>query len=150
MLVAAVAISFSGILFRLADVSRVDGRVLALRVGAAAALVSRARSRIAATGRAYRRAQYARVDRGRLLRGGSRALAQRRSSYVGAGLATVLGNTQVVLVGLLAWALLGEQPHRSSLAAIPIVGFGVVLISGVLEQGAYGSNPAARCRSTAC
>ena len=60
---------------------------------------------------------------------------------VGAGLATVLGNTQVVLVGLLAWALLGERPHRSSLAAIPIVGIGVVLISGALEQGAYGSNP---------
>jgi drug/metabolite transporter (DMT)-like permease len=60
---------------------------------------------------------------------------------VGAGLATVLGNVQVVLVGLLAWALLGERPDRSSLAAIPIVGLGVVLISGALEQGAYGSNP---------
>jgi drug/metabolite transporter (DMT)-like permease len=60
---------------------------------------------------------------------------------VGAGLATVLGNTQVVLVGLLAWAILGERPQRSSLAAIPIVGFGVLLISGVLESGAYGSNP---------
>ena len=54
---------------------------------------------------------------------------------------TVLGNVQVVLVGLLAWALLGERPDRSSLAAIPIVGLGVVLISGALEQGAYGSNP---------
>src|SRR5213075_2506182 len=60
---------------------------------------------------------------------------------VGAGLATVLGNTQVVLVGLLAWALLHERPQRSSLAAIPIVAAGVVLISGVLERGAYGSNP---------
>jgi drug/metabolite transporter (DMT)-like permease len=60
---------------------------------------------------------------------------------VGAGLATVLGNTQVVLVGLAAWALLGERPHRSSLVAIPIVGAGVVLISGVLERGAYGANP---------
>jgi drug/metabolite transporter (DMT)-like permease len=60
---------------------------------------------------------------------------------VGAGLATVLGNTQVVMVGLLAWALLGERPPRSSLAAIPVVAFGVLLISGVLEQGAYGSNP---------
>jgi drug/metabolite transporter (DMT)-like permease len=60
---------------------------------------------------------------------------------VGAGLATVLGNTQVVLVGLLAWAILGERPQRSSLAAIPVVGIGVLLISGVLETGAYGSNP---------
>jgi drug/metabolite transporter (DMT)-like permease len=60
---------------------------------------------------------------------------------VGAGLATVLGNTQVVLVGLLAWAILGERPQRSSLRSIPIVAFGVLLISGVLESGAYGSNP---------
>ena len=60
---------------------------------------------------------------------------------VGAGLATVLGNTQVVMVGLLAWAILGERPQRSSLAAIPIVGVGVLLISGALEAGAYGSNP---------
>ena len=60
---------------------------------------------------------------------------------VGAGLATVLGNTQVVLVGLLAWALLRERPTRSSLVAIPVVLVGVVLISGALEQGAYGMNP---------
>jgi drug/metabolite transporter (DMT)-like permease len=53
----------------------------------------------------------------------------------------LLCNIQVVLVGLLAWILLRERPHNSSLAAIPVVGFGVVLISGVLEQGAYGSNP---------
>jgi drug/metabolite transporter (DMT)-like permease len=61
---------------------------------------------------------------------------------VGAGLATVLGNTQVVLVALLAWAVLGERPPRSALAAIPVVFVGVVLISGVLEDGAYGANPA--------
>jgi drug/metabolite transporter (DMT)-like permease len=60
---------------------------------------------------------------------------------VGAGLATVLGNTQVVLVGLLAWLLLRERPSRSSLIAIPVVLAGVVLISGALEQGAYGKNP---------
>ena len=60
---------------------------------------------------------------------------------VGAGLATVLGNTQVVLVGLLAWVLFRERPHPSSLLAIPVVAAGVLLISGVLEHGAYGSNP---------
>src|SRR5262245_58667914 len=48
---------------------------------------------------------------------------------VGAGLSTVLGNTQVVLVGLLAWALFRERPARSALAAIPIAMAGVVLIS---------------------
>jgi drug/metabolite transporter (DMT)-like permease len=61
--------------------------------------------------------------------------------YVGAGLATVLGNTQVVIVGLLAWALFGERPARNSLLAIPVAMVGIVLISGVLEDGAYGSDP---------
>lgn len=60
---------------------------------------------------------------------------------VGAGLSTVLANTQVVLVGLLTWAIIGERPPRSAVAAIPVVGVGVILISGVLEDSAYGSNP---------
>jgi len=60
---------------------------------------------------------------------------------VGAGLATVLGNLQVVLVGLLAWAILREKPPGRSLAAIPVALVGVVLISGAFEHGAYGRNP---------
>ena len=60
---------------------------------------------------------------------------------VGAGLATVLGNLQVVLVGVVAWATLGERPERRVMAAVPIVLFGVVLISGVLGSGAYGDDP---------
>jgi len=61
---------------------------------------------------------------------------------VGAGLATVLGNIQVVLVGVLAWAALRERPANRSLAAIPVVFAGVVLISGVVGSGAYGDDPA--------
>ena len=61
--------------------------------------------------------------------------------YVGAGLATVLGNTQVLLVGLLAWLLFRERPSRPLLVAIPVAMGGIVLISGVLENGAYGENP---------
>jgi drug/metabolite transporter (DMT)-like permease len=60
---------------------------------------------------------------------------------VGAGLSTVLGNTQVVLVGLIAWALFGERPAGSALAAIPIAMVGILLISGALEHRAYGANP---------
>ena len=60
---------------------------------------------------------------------------------VGAGLATVLGNLQVVFVGLLAWMILGERPSNRSLAAIPVALVGVLLISGVFESGAYGKNP---------
>jgi drug/metabolite transporter (DMT)-like permease len=61
---------------------------------------------------------------------------------VGAGLATVLGNVQVVLVGLIAWAALGERPEARSILAVPVVLFGVVLISGAIGAGAYGDNPA--------
>jgi drug/metabolite transporter (DMT)-like permease len=62
---------------------------------------------------------------------------------VGAGLATVLGNLQVVLVGFVAWAVLSEKPHRGLMAAVPIVLFGVVLISGLLGGEAYGESPVA-------
>jgi drug/metabolite transporter (DMT)-like permease len=61
---------------------------------------------------------------------------------VGAGLATVLGNLQVVLVAFVAWAVLSERPEARVLAAVPIVLAGVVLISGVVEDGAYGDDPA--------
>jgi drug/metabolite transporter (DMT)-like permease len=62
--------------------------------------------------------------------------------FVGAGLATVLSNTQVVLIGALAFFFASERPHRWVLASIPVVSVGVVLVSGLLEKGAYGANPA--------
>jgi len=60
---------------------------------------------------------------------------------VGAGLATVLGNLQVVIVPFAAWFVLSEAPGRRILAALPLTMIGVVLISGALEDGAYGANP---------
>jgi drug/metabolite transporter (DMT)-like permease len=62
--------------------------------------------------------------------------------YIGAGLATVLANLQVVLVGLIAWLVLSERPEARILAAVPVALAGVVLISGALEDGAYGDDPA--------
>lgn len=61
---------------------------------------------------------------------------------VGAGLATVLGNLQVVIVPFVALAVLGERVPRSILYALPLVCAGVLLVSGALEDGAYGANPA--------
>lgn len=61
---------------------------------------------------------------------------------VGAGLATVLGNLQVLIVGVVAWLFLGERPSRSILIALPVVLAGVVLISGAVGSDAYGSAPA--------
>jgi drug/metabolite transporter (DMT)-like permease len=60
---------------------------------------------------------------------------------VGAGLATVLANIQVVVVPLVAWALLAEPPGRQVLLALPVAALGVLLISGVVEHGAFGRDP---------
>jgi drug/metabolite transporter (DMT)-like permease len=62
--------------------------------------------------------------------------------YVGAGLATVLGNLQVLVVGVVAWLAFGERPSRNTFIAVPIVLIGVVLISGVVGGEAFGANPA--------
>jgi drug/metabolite transporter (DMT)-like permease len=60
---------------------------------------------------------------------------------VGAGLATVLGNLQVIVVGIVAWLLLGERPSRATLLALPVVLAGVVLISGAIGGETYGADP---------
>jgi drug/metabolite transporter (DMT)-like permease len=60
---------------------------------------------------------------------------------VGAGLATVLGNLQVVVVGIVAWLIYGERPRRSILVALPIVILGVILIAGLVGSSPYGADP---------
>lgn len=60
---------------------------------------------------------------------------------VGAGLATVLGNLQVLVVPLVAWLFIRERPPAAVLGALPVVLLGAVLMSGVIGTGAYGANP---------
>ncbi len=139
VLVGAVAIAFSGILFRLSHVSPSTGAFYRC-VWALPPLWVLARLEDRRYGNRPSRTLWLAWLAGAFL-AIDLIVWHNSVEQVGAGLATVLGNTQVVLVGLLAWALLGERPHRSSLAAIPVVGIGVVLISGAFEQGAYGSNP---------
>lgn len=69
------------------------------------------------------------------------AFWHRAIDLIGAGLATVLGNTQVVFVGLLAWAMHGERPSRGAAVAVPVVFVGVAMISGVGARDAYGQDP---------
>ena len=57
---------------------------------------------------------------------------------MGAGLATVMGNLQVVIVALAAWLLMGERPRREVFVAIPLMLAGVVLISGILGAEGIG------------
>lgn len=64
-------------------------------------------------------------------------------AWIGAGLATLLVNTQVVFVAALGWLLHGERPGRLSLAVIPIVLAGMGAVSGFGRPGAYGAAPIA-------
>jgi drug/metabolite transporter (DMT)-like permease len=62
---------------------------------------------------------------------------------VGAGIATVLGNLQVLFVALTAWVLLRERPERRFLIALPVVMAGVVMVSGLAGRAAGGIHPLA-------
>jgi len=61
---------------------------------------------------------------------------------IGAGLATVLANIQVVLVPLAAWLILREHPSPLALRVAPVVFLGVVLVSGLGRVDAFGADPA--------
>lgn len=61
--------------------------------------------------------------------------------HIGAGLATLIANSQVVFVAIAAWLILGERPSRRILIAIPVVLVGVALVSGLGMGDAFGSNP---------
>jgi drug/metabolite transporter (DMT)-like permease len=90
-----------------------------------------------------------RSTRGRLLAlGAGVALAtdlylwHQAIDWLGAGLATVVANTQVVFVGLAAWAIYKERPAFRTLLIVPVIFAGITFIAGVGDPEAYGSNPA--------
>jgi drug/metabolite transporter (DMT)-like permease len=139
-LAGACCIASSGVLVRLADVAPATAAVFrcAYALPVLFALAARERRRLGPRTAPDRRLA--------LLAGIAFAvdlvLWHHTIEAVGAGLATVLGNLQVVFVGLAAWALLGERPERGLMVAVPMVLTGVVLLSGVLGTGAYGQDPA--------
>src|SRR3972149_5031994 len=59
----------------------------------------------------------------------------RSIELIGAGLATVLANTQIVFVGLIAWAVHRERPTALAFATIPIVFGGVARSCGMAYTG---------------
>ena len=69
------------------------------------------------------------------------AVWHRAILWIGAGLATVLANTQVIFVGLAAWVFQGERPGRPTLVAVPIAFAGMAMVSGLGRDDAYGENP---------
>jgi drug/metabolite transporter (DMT)-like permease len=138
-LAGAIAIAFSGILYRYADVSPSTGAFFRCAYAVPPLLLLAWWEGRRLGPRPWRMRAWA------WLAGAFFAadliLWHRSIEYVGAGLATVLGNTQIVLVGVLAWLLFRERPSKPLLAAIPVAMGGVVLISGVLDDGAYGDDP---------
>lgn len=138
-LAGAVAIAFSGILYRYADVSPSTGAFFRCAYAVPLLLLLAWWEDRRLGPRPWRTRAWA------WLAGAFFAadliLWHRSIEYVGAGLATVLGNTQIVLVGLVAWLLFRERPSAPLLVAIPVAMGGVVLISGVLDDGAYGDDP---------
>ncbi len=137
-LLGAMCIAFSGIFYRYADVSPSTGTVFRCLFGLPILLVVAflerrrfgplppATIRLAAIAGIFFAADL--------------TFWHHAIEAVGAGLATVLGNLQVLVVGFVAWAILGERPSRSTLIAVPIVLVGVALIAGV-GGGAYGESP---------
>ena len=140
MLVGAVAIAFSGILFRVSHVSPSTGAFYRC-VWALPPLCALARVEDRRFGKRDRRSVGLAWVAGAFF-AVDLILWHNAIEQVGAGLATVLGNVQVVLVGLLAWVLLGERPQRSSLTAIPVVGIGVVVLGWLLISTSLPRLPA--------
>lgn len=140
-LAGALTIAFSAILVRLADVSPSTAAIFRC-VYALPVLAVLARGEDLRYG--------SRPGRTRRLAGAAGILLaidliawHHSIEDVGAGLATVFANLQVVLVPFIAWVVLRERPTPSAGVALPVVVVGVLLISGVLERGAYGRHPQA-------
>jgi drug/metabolite transporter (DMT)-like permease len=62
---------------------------------------------------------------------------------IGAGVATVLGNLQVLIVAGIAWLIWHERPSRAVALALPVVMVGVVLVSGLIGRPVAGQDPLA-------
>lgn len=61
--------------------------------------------------------------------------------YIGSGIATLIGNSQVIIVTLVSWWLFGERPNRMILLALPMVMLGLLFISGIWDDEPYGDDP---------
>ena len=138
-LAGTVCISFTGIFVALADVTPVTAAFFHAFYAIPLLLVVRA-------------AWHKRDRRPARLRiGGAAAgvflaidlvLWHRAIELIGAGLATVVANIQVVFVGLFGFLLYGHRPTRRTLLCGAAAFAGLVLISGLGRDDAFGVDPA--------
>jgi drug/metabolite transporter (DMT)-like permease len=137
----AASISASGIIIELADTGPATAAFfrcfLALPLLAALALLERRRRgprQPAAHVRAFVAGLFLAVDL---------VLWNHAIAEVGAGVATVLGNLQVLFVAIAAWAVFRERPQRRFVIMLPVVMAGVVLVSGMVGGDEGGGHPLA-------
>jgi drug/metabolite transporter (DMT)-like permease len=135
----ALAIAFSGIFYRESQVSPSTGVFFRCLYGLPLLLLV-ARGEWRTLGPISRRSAWLCVGAG-VFFAADLITFHYAVDVIGAGLGTVMGNVQVVIVALVAWLVFGERPRREVLVALPLMLFGVFLISGVVGTGAYGSNP---------
>lgn len=131
-------ISFSAIFFRLSEASPITAgffrMAYALPVLAVMWLVARHRDH--------------RTLRLRLLAGvagmflGLDVIAwQMAVDHIGAGLATLIANTQVVIVPIATWWVFRERPANRVFVAMPVVLGGLGLITGLGRADSFGEDP---------
>lgn len=131
-----MAISFSAIFFRLADVSPTTGGFFRTAYAIPVLLI------VARFGhdRRTRRERVVSFGAGVLL-AIDLFLWHSAIEYIGAGLATVLANVQVVWVGLVAWVAYRERPTTTAIIVVPLVLLGITLIGGLGREDAFGDRP---------
>ena len=61
--------------------------------------------------------------------------------FIGIGIATLIGNSQVIIVTLASWKLSGEKPNPAIIISLPVVMIGLTLISGITDSDPYGEDP---------
>ena len=54
--------------------------------------------------------------------------------FIGIGIATLIGNSQVIIVTLVSWKLFGEKPNPAILFSLHVVVVGLALISGIADS----------------
>ncbi len=134
----AVIISFSAIFFRASGADAVTGAFFRMAIAAPVLAIPAWRSRHEDS-RSWRHR--------RLAFGAGVFLALDLISWlvaidnIGAGLATLTANSQVIVVPLVTWMLLSERPSNRALWSMPVVMIGLALLTGLGRSDTFGDRP---------
>ncbi|MGH8874217.1 MAG: EamA family transporter, partial [Acidimicrobiia bacterium] len=137
-LAGAVAISFSAIFVRLAGVAPVTAAFF--RTGYAVPVLALMWLARRSQDRRPARARWLGFASGLLLAADLVAF-HASIDAIGAGLATLMANSQVIVVAAVGWVAFRERPSRLALMTLPMVMGGIALVSGLGSEDAYGDRP---------